>query len=197
VELIDSLLIALVVVELYAWLPRISEWLLDLAVRRIRTEEKERCREEWKAQLDSLPNTLVRLVHALSLTAAASQIDAEFCEEKLVRLKERLSHTLDLHRRNFKKLENLKRTFKNNQETQPQSLTESLVQLTSRLIGIPEVSSVAIKLQTSVAEYVAALRATVKNTDVIMEGMIERHAIKIEETGMKPYAFASGKINIL
>jgi hypothetical protein len=48
-ELIASILVAVIVVELYVWLPKISEWLLEFAVRQLRAEDQERCLEEWKA----------------------------------------------------------------------------------------------------------------------------------------------------
>jgi hypothetical protein len=95
-ELIASILVAVIVVELYVWLPKISEWLLEFAVRQLRAEDQERCLEEWKAQLDDLPNTIVRLVHALSFTAAARQINADFCEDKLDELNQRLNNLLEI-----------------------------------------------------------------------------------------------------
>jgi hypothetical protein len=112
VELVASVVLAVIVVELYAWLPRISEWLLELAVRQLRAEDRERCREEWKAQLDNLPNTVVRLVHALSLTAAATQINMDFCEDKLDELNQRLKHLHDIHHHSRESLQKTKQNAK-------------------------------------------------------------------------------------
>ena len=56
-ELVISVVIGLLIVEVYAWLPKISEWLIERAVQRLRSEDQDRCREEWKAGLDAFPNT--------------------------------------------------------------------------------------------------------------------------------------------
>jgi hypothetical protein len=57
-ELLISIIVGVLIVEIYAWLPQISSWLIRRAVDRLRAEDKERCREEWNAQLDALPNTV-------------------------------------------------------------------------------------------------------------------------------------------
>jgi hypothetical protein len=85
-ELVISVVIGILVVEAYAWLPKISEWLIERAVQRLRSEDQDRCREEWKAGLDALPNTVIRLVHALSYLGAANRINADFFENKLTEI---------------------------------------------------------------------------------------------------------------
>jgi hypothetical protein len=85
-ELVISVVIVILVVEAYAWLPKISEWLIERAVQRLRSEDQDRCREEWKAGLDALPNTVIQLVHALSYLGAANRINADFFENKLAEI---------------------------------------------------------------------------------------------------------------
>lgn len=82
-ELMISVVIGILIVEAYAWLPKLSEWLIDRAVQPLRSEDQDRCREEWSAGLDALPNTLIRLVHALSCIGAAHKINAEFFERRM------------------------------------------------------------------------------------------------------------------
>src|SRR5258708_36629043 len=65
-EILAAIFIGIGVVELYAWLPMITYRLLERAIQRLPERYHERCREEWKAYLDSLPNTLVRFVHGCS-----------------------------------------------------------------------------------------------------------------------------------
>jgi hypothetical protein len=85
-ELVISIVIGILMVEAYAWLPKLSEWLIDKAVQPLRNEDRDRCREEWEAGLEALPNTLIRLVHALSYVGAAHRINTEVSESKLVEL---------------------------------------------------------------------------------------------------------------
>ncbi len=68
-ELVISVVIGILIVEAYVWLPKISEWLIERAVQCLRSEDQDRCREEWKAGLDALPNTVIKLVHAFSILA--------------------------------------------------------------------------------------------------------------------------------
>lgn len=82
-ELVISVVIGILIVEAYAWLPKISEWLLEWAVQGLRSEDQDRCREEWRSGLDALPNTVIKLVHALSFLGAAHRINADYFESKL------------------------------------------------------------------------------------------------------------------
>jgi hypothetical protein len=90
-ELLISIIIGVVIIEAYAWLPALCRWLVERAVSHLPTEDQERCREEWKASLETLPNTAVRLAHALSFILAARKVTAEFWEETF----EELNTTVD------------------------------------------------------------------------------------------------------
>jgi hypothetical protein len=85
-ELVISVVVGILIVEAYAWLPKISAWLIDRAAQRLRSEDQDRCREEWKAGLDALPNTIIKFVHALSFLGAANRINADFFENKLAEI---------------------------------------------------------------------------------------------------------------
>jgi hypothetical protein len=80
-ELLITALVGLGIMEVYAWLPRLSLWLVDRAVSKLPSDDQERCREEWKAALEALPNTAVRLTHALSFHWAALRITSDYREE--------------------------------------------------------------------------------------------------------------------
>lgn len=82
-ELVISVVVGILIVEAYVWLPKISDWLIERAVQRLRSEDQDRCREEWLAGLDALPNTVIKLVHALSYLGAARRINSDFYENKL------------------------------------------------------------------------------------------------------------------
>jgi hypothetical protein len=68
-EILVSIAVTLGVTELYAWLPIVGDKLLERAIQRLPETYQERCREDWKANLDSLPNTFIRFIHACSCYA--------------------------------------------------------------------------------------------------------------------------------
>jgi hypothetical protein len=85
-ELLISILVGVVMVEAYAWLPEMCRWLLKSAVSRLPSEVQERCREEWTEGLETLPNTAVRLLHAMSHVFGARRIRARHRQEHLKQL---------------------------------------------------------------------------------------------------------------
>jgi hypothetical protein len=95
-ELLISIVVGILIIEAYAWLPRLSDWLLQLAINRLPIAERERCLEDWKANLGMLPNTIVRLFHALSLIGAANKISADVVREKCDRIERHLEKFVDL-----------------------------------------------------------------------------------------------------
>jgi hypothetical protein len=85
-ELVISIVIGIVIVEIYAWLPGISAQFLESAVQKLRKDDRDRCREEWSAGLALLPNTLVRLAHAVSFIGAARRINKEYFDASLTEI---------------------------------------------------------------------------------------------------------------
>lgn len=81
-ELVITIAIGVFLMEAYAWLPKISKWLVERAVCRVCAEDQERRREEWNADLDALPNSLAKLVHAVSNCGAAHRINTDIFEAK-------------------------------------------------------------------------------------------------------------------
>lgn len=90
--------------EGYAWLDALSKWLLERAVRKISPEDQDRCREEWRADLDSMPNTVVKLIYALRNFSSdvVDEINAD-CYEN-----ERFDDVIKIYRRCCEKFEALK-----------------------------------------------------------------------------------------
>ena len=74
-ELLISILVGLCLIEVYAWLPVLSQWVLERAVSRLPAQDQERCREEWKASLGDhrQPIACVRRRHACAATAAGGR----------------------------------------------------------------------------------------------------------------------------
>lgn len=91
-EYLISVVIGFVMYEAYAWLPKISEWLIEQAVCRLPAEQQDRCREEWLANLNTLPNSVVRLLHALSFCyrCTADRISADIFEARFDNIDERI-----------------------------------------------------------------------------------------------------------
>lgn len=61
----------IVVVELYAWLPSVTTWLTRRAARLVPRNDRERCLEEWQADLDTLPLSLAKVLRCCDLFRAA------------------------------------------------------------------------------------------------------------------------------
>lgn len=60
--------------EIKAWLPRLTRWLLDRAIRRLPENERARYTEEWESDLLNIPGDLSRVIYAIDLARAASGI---------------------------------------------------------------------------------------------------------------------------
>ena len=72
-----SILAGLLIYEAYAWLPNLSNWLIEWAVRRLPHDDQERYREEWRANLRDVPNSMAKLIHAASHVIHAGSINYE------------------------------------------------------------------------------------------------------------------------
>lgn len=72
-----GLAVAIISIELYAWLPRLNDKLLDLAASRVPEHERERWREEWHGHLAELPNSLRALLFSIGINIAAIKIGLE------------------------------------------------------------------------------------------------------------------------
>ena len=70
-----SVVASVITNEAYAWMPKICEWLLDRAVRRLPGDLQARYREEWQAHLHDLPNSVTKLTHALGCLSCARARD--------------------------------------------------------------------------------------------------------------------------
>jgi hypothetical protein len=90
--------------EAYAWLPKLSNWLLERFLCQVHPEDQERCWEEWNAQLDALPNSVAKIVHALSYCGAAKRINADVFQAKCDEIDEQLKDAADQHRVNMEQL---------------------------------------------------------------------------------------------
>jgi hypothetical protein len=65
----------LIASELFAWGPRLSEWLMRRAVRRLAPEMQERMHQEWAGLLQTIPPGLWRIVEAAGFSLATRQIN--------------------------------------------------------------------------------------------------------------------------
>lgn len=81
-ELIISIILGMMLMEAYGWIPKISNWLLDRAVRKIHADEQQRCREEWSADLNAIPDGMVKLWFAIRNFSSgnADRINADFLD---------------------------------------------------------------------------------------------------------------------
>jgi hypothetical protein len=68
---VGAILINLIASELFAWGPRLSEWLMRCAVQRLVPGMQERMREEWAGHLQAIPPGLSRIVVAAGFLIAS------------------------------------------------------------------------------------------------------------------------------
>jgi hypothetical protein len=100
VDVVIAILIAMAtgiaVMEGYAWLDRLSVWLMKRAIRHIISEGRDRFEEEWRADLRSMPSSLFKIAYALTnfRKATARQINAEIIMAELVDELEEFAETL-------------------------------------------------------------------------------------------------------
>ena len=73
-EFLVSILGAIMLAELYVWLPRLCDILLERAVRSLPEEERARWREEWRADQAAMPNSIWRFFNAVGYNWAAFKI---------------------------------------------------------------------------------------------------------------------------
>jgi hypothetical protein len=81
-EILISILVGFAIMECYAWAEPFSKWLLERAVRRVDISDRERRREEWTADLEAMPNTMLKLIFSLQSFRASTVkiINAEIQE---------------------------------------------------------------------------------------------------------------------
>jgi hypothetical protein len=72
---VGAIAINLIASELFAWGPRLSDWLMRRAVRRLAPEMQERMQEEWAGHLQTIPLGLWRVVAAAGFYLATRQIN--------------------------------------------------------------------------------------------------------------------------
>jgi hypothetical protein len=103
-ELLISIIVGLLVMEVYSWLPSLCDKLVEQAVRRVRPKDQDRCREEWSAGLVELPNTLYRLVHAVSIAVEASRLREDSFEFDRLNFSAQLQDIAQQHAEAFRVL---------------------------------------------------------------------------------------------
>ncbi len=105
-EYVIAVLLALLVRELYAWVPNLSAWLLRRAAFRVCTEERERCLEEWRAALADFPNSLVALLHAMSIFcgSATYKINSDYYRSEIELFDSEFQSVMSAHRKLAKQL---------------------------------------------------------------------------------------------
>jgi ribosomal protein S27AE len=61
-----------------AWVPRLTEYLIRRAVRRLPEDQRERLAEEWTADVADTPGDLAKLVFACGLKCASRKIASDY-----------------------------------------------------------------------------------------------------------------------
>jgi hypothetical protein len=94
-----SFVIGVIIMEGYAWLDALATKLLDRAVQQVSAEYRDRCREEWRADLATMPNSLSKVAFALlNFTAVAKSMNAEFMEAEFEEMDSTLEDIIAKHK---------------------------------------------------------------------------------------------------
>jgi len=85
-----GVLSGLVVMEVYAWLKTVTGWLARQAAKFLLREEREEHLEQWLADLDTLPVSLVRFLRCIDLYRAAIALRCDDLVNAMAELRELL-----------------------------------------------------------------------------------------------------------
>jgi DNA repair exonuclease SbcCD ATPase subunit len=210
ISILVSVFVGFLIMEAYAWGPRISEWLVERAVRRLPIEEQERCRAEWKADLASLPNSAVQVVWALGCFRAAIQGNLMIFQEKLDQIDDLIGELAKKHLINKQKMQPLKADLESQNERMG-GLKHALNNLNSLATsvgagGSPVVNASMERLAESCGEYVEAmtmalnrshelidmkaqeLNAKLNRADALVQKIVEKHSRLINLYGAADWA---------
>jgi hypothetical protein len=185
-EIIISILIGVLIMEGYAWLDAVSKWLLERAVRQISPEDQDRCREEWRADLDAMPNTVVKLIYAWKnfSTDVADKINADCYEAMLNRSNEMFDNIIDAHRRCCERFEVLKLVHSNSLSSQEElrhSLAQGALELTTReqRISNPQAAESAHGVVVAYKDWAKTAVQLAGRSSDLLGGRIERMGTKL------------------
>jgi hypothetical protein len=113
-EIVIAVIIAIVtgiaLMEGYAWLDSIANLLLERAVRHVLDCDRARCREEWSADLQAMPNSLYKIAYALAnfRRSTAAKINADVVGNVLDALDDLVVECSDREQRLHKKLRGIR-----------------------------------------------------------------------------------------
>jgi hypothetical protein len=124
---LPSIILALLVTELYIWLPRLSRWIVKRCVLRLPEALQERYREEWEGTFSELPSSILLVVHALSLVLSNSsqRISQNYYEAEIQNSRMNLVKFQHQNKIALKSIEELRIAWTENLSAR-QSMTSSL-----------------------------------------------------------------------
>jgi hypothetical protein len=112
-EILISILVGLAIMECYAWTDSFSKWLLERAVRQIEDSDRERCREEWTADLEAMPNTMFKLIFAVQSFRASTvkSMNANITKPDWEEIEIALAQVLEVYPRFAQRFDEMKLSF--------------------------------------------------------------------------------------
>lgn len=82
-EHLISFLFGAAIREFYAWIPRICDRLIDRAVRKLPSILQSGCRNDWIAEQKDYPNSIMKIITALSHIYGANEIVRDYFEGRI------------------------------------------------------------------------------------------------------------------
>jgi hypothetical protein len=86
VSVVLSVVVSVLVIEFYAWLPKLATKLVEHQVRRLLVAHQERYRGEWTAEMLALPDSIAQIVFAVGLLGAAERVNEAIISSRLEKL---------------------------------------------------------------------------------------------------------------
>jgi hypothetical protein len=215
ISILVSIFVGFLIMEAYAWGPRISEWLVERAVRRLHTEDQESCRAEWRADLACLPNSAVQLIWAFDCLRAATQINTNIFQEKFDQVDSllgELSKRLAVNKQKFQVLK-LALEDQDDKASRLKHTLNDLAACATTTIGTPIANvDVVQKLAKSCDEYrhtmtgavnrasdllhvrFQELNAMIDQADALVQKIVEKRSHAIQLRGQQKLASATAPV---
>jgi hypothetical protein len=154
-------------------------------------EDQERCREEWNADLDSLPNTVIKLLYALTnfSSYAANRINADAFETKCDELDGLLTDLSCQYRTNVEQLRSIETKRVDSRNIQMQSLKDAISLLGASLEAREwpneneQLSGSIQSARSSIEEFGSTLIRVINRSSDLLDARIDSVRAELDHVG--------------
>jgi hypothetical protein len=189
-----AILISLSIQEIYAWLPNAVIFLFDRAIRRLAPEIQGRYREEWQADLEAMPNSLMKILWAFGFITLVARLNSAHLQRRYESADAVFQELSSVHSLNVRKVSEV-RTSKalrySSIETLERNLEDMLLTAASaadqigrsRRIGVPIIAkahSMVCESVKTIGSFRINLLKIVNMASDISDARVEKISAKID-----------------